>query len=342
MSYLLFVKNILALIPNWVGDVAMCTPALRAVAHKYPDAQLTVAGRKTACDVLEGLPYIARSIVLPSRPGALQMLSAARNLKPYASDAAIIFPHSTRAAILARLTGAKRRIGYNRGNRSWLLTDRVEPHRVNGKIEPIYMAKEYLDLLAPLQCEDDDKGLELRASEAALAQVKPHLEGDGPLVGIAPGAAFGPSKLWPAERYAAVADGLKEKIGARCVLLTGPGEEETRDTVIRNAKHPLIQYDEGKQSIAKLRAAISQLDLLIGNDSGTRHIAVAFGVPVVCIMGPTSPKYSCGPYEKGEVLRVDVDCGPCQQPVCSTDHRCMTRITAEHVLQTALKFVFAR
>lgn len=339
MSYLFLVKHILALVPNWVGDVAMCTPALRAIARKYPDAELTVAGRKTACDVLEGLPHIARSVVLPSRPGARQMLSAARGVKPHARDAAIIFPHSTRAAILAWLAGAKRRIGYNRGHRSWLLTDRVEPYRVNGKIEPIYMAKEYLDLLAPLHCEDDGKGLELRASEEALAQVRPHLQGEGPLVGIAPGAAFGPSKLWPAEHYAAVADALKEKAGARCVLLTGPGEEETRDAVIRNAKHPLIQYDEGKQSIAKLKAAISQLDLLIGNDSGTRHIAVAFGVPVVCIVGPTSPKYSCGPYEKGEVLRVDVDCGPCQQPICATDHRCMTRISTEWVLKTALQYL---
>ena len=330
-------KHILALVPNWVGDVAMCTPALRAIARRYPEAELTVAGRQTACDVLDGLAHVARCIVLPAHPGVMEMLALARRLRPYARDAAVLFPHSMRSAILARMTGARRRIGYDRGNRAWLLTDRVEPHRVNGAIEPVYMAKEYLDLLAPLDCEDDGKGPELRVSDEALAQVRPHLEVEGPLVGVAPGAAFGPSKLWPAERYAAVADGLKERAGARCVLLTGPGEEETRDAVIRNAKHPLIQYDEGKHSIAKLKAAISQLDLLIGNDSGTRHIAVAFGVPVVCIMGPTSPKYSCGPYEKGELLRVDVDCGPCQQPTCSTDHRCMTRITAEWALTSALK-----
>ncbi|NUM55750.1 MAG: lipopolysaccharide heptosyltransferase II [Candidatus Hydrogenedentes bacterium] len=332
-------KRILALAPNWVGDVAMCTPALRAIARRYPEAELTVAGRQTACDLLDGLPYIARRVAVVSRPTLIQILNAARELRPFARDAAIVFPHSARAAILAWMTGARRRVGYKRGNRSWLLTDRVEPHRVNGVIEPIYMASEYLHLLAPLDCADDGKGLELRASEEALAQVRPHLEGGGPLVGIAPGAAFGPSKLWPADRYAAVADELKEKSGARCVLLTGPGEEETRNAVIRNAKYPLIRYDEGTQTIVKLKAAISQLDLLIGNDSGTRHIAVAFGVPVVCIMGPTSPKYSCGPYEKGKVLRVDVDCGPCQKPVCSTDHRCMTWITVERVVSSALKYL---
>lgn len=332
-------KHILALLPNWVGDVAMCTPALRAIARRYPDAELTVAGRQTACDLLEGLPFIHRLVPVPPRPGTLAMLRVARQLRPFARDAAVIFPHSARAAILARMTGARRRVGYSRGNRSWLLTDKVGPYCVNGAIEPIYMVKEYLDLLAPLGCEDDGEGLELCVDEQALRQVGPPLEGEGPLVGIAPGAAFGPSKLWPAERYAAVADGLMERARARCVLLTGPGEETTRDAVLRNAKRPLIQYDEGKHSVAKLKAVISRLNLLVGNDSGTRHIAVAFGVPVVCIMGPTSPKYSCGPYEKGEVLRVDVDCGPCQKPICVTDHRCMTRITTEWVITTALKYL---
>ncbi|HRK34614.1 MAG TPA: lipopolysaccharide heptosyltransferase II [Candidatus Hydrogenedentes bacterium] len=332
-------NHLLALVPNWVGDVAMCTPALRALSHRFPEAELTVAGRASACALLEGLPYIHRAIQLDARPSAWGMLRAARALRPYARDLAVIFPHSSRAAILARLAGARRRVGYDREGRAWLFTDAVAPHKINGKIEPIYMASEYVDLLAPLECHDDGEGLELAASADALAQIDPHLDGHGPLVGIAPGAAFGPSKLWPAERYAAVADTLAEKAGARCVLLTGPGEEATRDAVIRHAKRPLLQYDEGSPSIAKLKAAISRLDLLVCNDSGTRHIAVAFRVPVVCIMGPTSPKYSCGPYEKGEVLRVDVDCGPCQKPVCTTDHRCMTRITTEWVASTAMQYL---
>jgi heptosyltransferase-2 len=107
-------------------------------------------------------------------------------------------------------------------------------------------------------------------------------------------------------------------------------------------KCPLIRADAGQPTIAKLKAVVSMLDLLICNDSGTRHIAVAFKVPTVCIMGPTSPKYSAGPYERGEVLRLDVDCGPCQKPVCATDHRCMTRITTEWVLNTATGLLSGR
>ena len=64
-------------------------------------------------------------------------------------------------------------------------------------------------------------------------------------------------------------------------------------------------------------------------------MAVAFKVPTVCVMGSTAPVYSEGPYEKGRVLRIDVDCGPCQKPDCETDHRCMTGISPEWVVEAA-------
>ncbi len=127
--------------------------------------------------------------------------------------------------------------------------------------------------------------------------------------------------------------------GALCVLLTGPGEEKTRDEVTKAAKHPLAICDEGSPTIASLKATVSVLDLLVCNDSGPRHVAVAFNKPVICIMGPTAPVYTEGPYERGRVLRVDVDCGPCQKPVCATDHRCMLNISPDDVLEAALEYL---
>lgn len=332
-------ERILALVPNWLGDVAMCTPALRALRRLYPDAEITAAGRAAACDLLAGLPWLTRLAPFPARAGFVDTIRIAYDLRPHARDLAVIFPHSFRAALLASLAGADRRVGYDRDKRATFLTDRVPPHTENGVIAPIYMAEEYLGLITHLGGVDDGKGLELRADPDVTLAVQARLAGSGPIVGIAPGAAFGPSKRWLPERYAAVADRLAEQAGARCVLITGPGEEDTRDAVMDAARTSFIRTDGGKPSIETLKATISQLDLLIGNDSGPRHVAVAFGTPVVCIMGSTSPRYSEGPYEKGRVLRVDVDCGPCQKPVCTTDHRCMTRITAEQVVEAALEFL---
>lgn len=328
--------RILTLVPNWVGDVVMCTPALRALRRRFPEARLEVAGRPTACALLEGLSFIDGYHVLPTRMSVLETFHTGGVLRAAEPDVAVIFPHSFRAALLARLSAAPHRIGYARGGRSLLLTHAIPPHRENGRIAPIYMSKEYLELVACLGCIDDGAGLELSASEEARERVEACLSDQGPRVGIAPGAAFGPSKMWPVERYAKVADALIEQTGAQVALLTGPGEEGTRKAFLNAAEQPILTCDGGKPSLETLKATISRLDLLICNDSGARHIAVAFGVPVICIMGPTSPAYSTGPYEKGQVLRVDVDCGPCQKPTCHTDHRCMTRITVERVMETAL------
>lgn len=336
------VQNILALLPNWLGDVAMCSPALRALHRRFPEAALTIAGRVSACDLVRGLPWFSEIVSIPARPGFLELLRQARRLRSRARDLAVVFPHSFRAALLAAMTGADRRVGYDRGGRGFLLTDRVAPHRENGQLQPVYMGAEYLALVATLGCNDDGAGLELHADPAAQHRVAACFSGNGPRVGIVPGGAFGPSKRWPAERFAAVADALAHQAGAQCVLLTGPGEEEIRGAVLANANTPLSQCDGGQPSIETLKAAISQLDLLVGNDSGPRHVAVAFHVPTVCIMGPTSPRYSEGPYERGRVVRVDVDCGPCQKPVCETDHRCMTQITPDMVVAAALELLQTR
>lgn len=327
--------NLLVMVPNWLGDIAMATPALRALRRRFPDAALVVAGRPSACALLRGLSHVDAFVEIGSSRGARGFVRDAAALRRSRPDLTVILPHSIRAALLARLSGAGRRIGYDRDGRRILLTQAKAPHREAGRIVPVYMATEYLGLAELLGCEDDGAGLELAADLAAIEQVRAHLTGGGPVAGFAPGAAFGPSKCWPAERYAAVADRLAEVYGARCVLLTGPGEEDTRAAVQKAARTRFIACDDGRPSIELLKAAISQLDVLICNDSGPRHIAVAFGVPTVCVMGPTSPKYSNGPYEKGEVLRVDVECGPCQKPVCTTDFRCMTRVGVDSVTAAA-------
>ncbi len=330
-------RRILAVAPNWLGDAVMCTPALRALKNRFPDAELTVTGPPSVCDTLAGPAWIDRLYPLPHRAPAPALLRAARELAPFSRDLAVVFPHSFRAALLARLTGARRRIGYDRGGRRWLLTDRPAPHRENGVITPVYMVKEYLELIAPLGCSGDGRGPELAADPGECARIRGELGGGGPVVVVAPGAAFGPSKRWPAERFARAADLLAERRGARCVLVTGPGEEDTRAAVLAAAQRPLREFPGG--GIARLKAVIAVSDLLLGNDSGPRHIAVALGRPVICVMGPTSPRHTEGPWERGRVLRVDVDCGPCQKPVCATDHRCMTQTTPEQAAEAAMEWL---
>jgi len=330
---------ILVFLPNWLGDVVMCTPALRALKKRYPEATITAAGKGACCAVLEGLPWVDRFLPLPERPGLIKSLELRPSLRAGGAEMAVVFPHAFRAAWLAWLSGASTRLGLNRGGRRLLLTHAHPRHRVDGKPVPRYTALEYLEIAALAGAVDDGLGLELAADPAEMAAVKALIEPGRPLVGIAPGAAFGPSKRWLPERFAALADRLYQEHGAQCLLMTGPGEEETRDAVLGAATAPLLEYHGGKPSIARLKAAIASVDLLIGNDSGPRHIAIAFGKPVVCIMGSTSPAYTESPWERGEVLRIDVECGPCQKPHCVTDHRCMTGISVERAAAAASRWL---
>lgn len=334
--------KVLALAPNWVGDAAMCTPALRALRRRLPNAEITLAARRAVCELLEGFPHVTRCIEIPPKPGFVQMTRLGRLLRPHGRDLAVIFPHSFRAALLAWLAGARLRLAYARGGRTPLLTHAVPPYRQNGRIVPIYMAREYLELLAPLGCTDDNLGLELHADADAVAGVRLAIGDAAPIIGVAPGAAFGPSKRWPAERYAAVMNRLAAEAGARFLLLTGPDEADVRAAIMKQTCAPIIDGPFPASGIALLKAMISQVDLLLSNDTGPRHIAVAFRKPVVCIMGPTSPAYTESPWEQGHVIRVDVDCGPCQKPLCPTDHRCMTRIDVESVVSAVLELLPTR
>ncbi len=328
-------KHILVFLPNWLGDAVMATPALRALRHRFPGATITATGTGATCQVLDGLPAINHFVPLPQRPGFLASFGLGRTLRQSKPDLAVVFPNSPRAAWLAWLSGATQRIGFARGGRGILFTQSLARYTEARKRVPRYTALEYLALSEAVGAIDDNAGLELHADEDERAAVRSFLSPGRPVVGIAPGAAFGPSKQWLPERFAAVADQLADDVNAQCVLMTGPGEEATRDAVIKAARTPLIICHGDTPTIARLKATIAEVDLLIGNDSGPRHIAIAFKKPVICIMGSTSPRYTESPWETGEVVRIDVDCGPCQLPYCTTDHRCMTGVSVARVVAAA-------
>jgi heptosyltransferase-2 len=156
---------------------------------------------------------------------------------------------------------------------------------------------------------------------------------DEPLLAMCVGAAFGPSKLWPAEYFAKVADEMTRRHGARVVVLCAPGEEEVGAEVRKHAKLPLIDTGLAPLTVDVLKALIARARVLLTNDTGPRHIAASFLVPVVCVMGPTDPTYTDTDLETQVVVREPgIECSPCHLKVCPIDHRCMVRITPERVL----------
>lgn len=331
--------------PNWLGDLVMATPALRALREGFPRAEITLLVKPHLAEVLAGAPWHDRILPLEiyggGAPGGRwrRMENAAGTLRGDQFDLGVVLPNSFSAAWILRRAGVGRIIGYARNWRRLLLTDPVPAPRVRGAVVPVPMQRYYLDLVARLGCAADRADLTLYVTAGERETMEKRLREMGlsearPLIAITPGASFGASKMWPAERFARAADGIIEKHGGAALLLPGPGEEREARAVA-GAMRGRAEVCWPPVSLGALKAALGLSALLLTNDAGARHVAESLGVPQVVIMGPTDRRYGAMSENHAVVVRRDVPCGPCHLKTCPIDHRCMTRIAPEDVMAAA-------
>lgn len=293
--------------PSWVGDVVMATPTLRLLRRLKPDAHISYLVRSYVKPIIDAAPWYDRLITLRPRRSALSQTSNRRRstaalttrLRRGDFDTALLLPNSFRSALIVKLAGIDRRIGYDRDGRGLLLTDRLIPMRERGKYVPIPMIDYYLGLAQYLGAENPERRMQLftrpqhdRAAEALLRSAGV-AEARGPLVMFTPGAATkGDAKLWPAERFAAVADHLIHTHKAVVMLNGSPAERPILDAVQRAAGHPLIDLPKFGSNLTLLKSLVACADLMITNDTGPRHIAAALNTPVISLFGPTDPSWT--------------------------------------------------
>jgi heptosyltransferase-2 len=159
------------------------------------------------------------------------------------------------------------------------------------------------------------------------------------VIGFNPGAKFGSSKCWPPHYFARLAEMLTEQWNCKILLFIGPGEEDLGQSIAGLSKTEIINTGPQCVDLALLKPLIKRCQLLVTNDTGPRHYAVAFGVPVVVIMGPTDPRYTDTNLEKTLVMRQSIDCSPCHEKTCARDHACMTEISPHEVLGSTEKLL---
>ena len=155
------------------------------------------------------------------------------------------------------------------------------------------------------------------------------------LVVVTPGASFGASKLWPPEHFAAACDALAQRLGLRTVIAPGPGEHAIALQIASQMREDGIAWVSPGPRLDEVVALIERATLVLTNDTGPRHIAVALGRPAVVLMGPTDPRITEQYMEQQRVVREDVACSPCQLKVCPIDHRCMKRLSPERAVAAA-------
>lgn len=335
--------NIAVFLPNWVGDVVMATPALRALRRRFAGAHMVGVARPYVADVLAGTHFLDEQLFYDPRcrERALGSWSLVRRLRSRNPDLAVLLTNSLRTGLLAWASGARRRVGFARYGRGPLLTDKLYHRREDNRYVPSPVLDDYLRLTAAAGCDVESPRLELATTfddERAVQSVWRRLAlPDGQRVIVFnSGGAFGAAKLWPTEYFAELARRVAGELGFHVLVLCGPGERSVAAAITAQAGHPQVKsLAEEPLSIGLTKACVRRSRLMVTTDSGPRHFAAAFDVPVVTLFGPTHIAWSENHYSRAIHLQEDVPCGPCQQRRCPLRHHyCMRELTVERVFAT--------
>lgn len=338
------VKKLLIVMPSWIGDSVMATPALRAIRRAVPDASIHALGRPGVEVVLDGCPYVDEYVLGRAR-GIRGSLRTARMLEPIDADTVLLFPNSFITAVVARLARIPTRIGYNRDRRGLLLTHTLDPpRRADGRFAVISAVDYYLELVRHVWGDSPggqplDRRIELWTSqrdeqdgERVLAAAG--VEADARLVVLNPGANR-TDKRWPAERFAQLADHLAERHGVTVAVTGAPQERPILHAVIERASAPVVDLSRHGTTLLSLKAILRRAELLITNDTGPRHMAIAMGTSVVALFGPTDPRWTTLDFER----QIEITADPTLDPDEVADEfpeRCrIDRIEVERVSAAA-------
>jgi ADP-heptose:LPS heptosyltransferase len=339
------VRKLVAIRALHLGDLLLAVPGLRAIRRGFPNAEITLVGLRWSSDFARRFGHlIDRWREFPGYPGLLEV---------------DVIPERT-AAFLEE----ERAYGYDlvlqmHGNGSVSNRFALE---FGGKLTAGYYHREpppglwpcapYPDHLPELErhlgtarmlgIPAEDRRLEypIRPEEEAAfaAMVPAGLTDRRPIVALHAGAR--PSaRRWPPEYFARVGDTLARRYGARIVLTGGPGEEPIAGKVAARMESEPVNL-AGKTSLGALAALLRRCDLVISNDTGPSHVAVALDRPSVTIFGPADRR-RWAPLDqvRHPIAYHAVECSPCPHWDCPIDHRCLRGVPPEQVLALATRLL---
>lgn len=333
--------NIGILLPNWIGDVVMATPALRALREHYgSDARLTGVMRPYVAEVLAGTDWLDETLTLNTRarPRWLNLWRHSRVLKQRRFDQLLLMTNSFSTGLLSWLGGARERVGFSSHGRGWLLTKKLYVPKQAGKAIPRSAIDHYLELATAVGATTDNIQTELVATPLELAAADNvwqefALHRASRVVVLNTGGAYGAAKSWPAEHFALLAKRIVRKYDAAVLVICGPAEKAAAQEIVRLADDKRVVSIAHKPASLRLsKGCLAKADLVVSTDSGPRHIAAALGVPTISLFGPTDPRWSSNYHPLAIDLQEQVPCGPCAQRTCPLKHhRCMVDLSVDRV-----------
>lgn len=340
--------NILVRVPNWIGDAVMCLPALTNLRNHHPHGKVTVLARPIIGDLLRGQPGVDEVMMYfhqGEHQGLFGLWHLIQLVKKKQFDCAVLFQNAFEAALIAWMAGIPSRIGYATDGRRWLLSESIlRPDRAT-----LHHTVYYQELVKGIvHSGGKDRSPQLFLSpevKHACARQFPEVffPSEDLIIGMNPGSVYGSAKRWIPERFAEVGDRLVERLTkewpgtpiVRCVLIGGKGEEAlAQDIAGRMRYEPIVL--SGRTTIQELMGVLTRCSVLVTNDTGPMHVAQALGIPVAAIFGSTDPSTTSPHGQSSGVVTASVRCAPCLLRACPIDHRCMTQVSVEQVVDVAL------
>ena len=315
--------RILIILPNWLGDAIMATPAIELLAEEYPNARFTFVGSYVSIEAIKHHPLCEQAIVDETKNASSRLLATYKLAKELGNfHLAITFRNQLHSSLLLRFTNTVVCLAKKSWHSMFLLSH--TPSISNKQ----HLVKQYAQLA---MIDSDNKNYE---TPALKLYIKPQ-EFLKPTLGINAGATYGSAKRWYPERFAEV--GAEFSDSYDIIIFGGPNEVEMANEIEENLKkRNVTNYSNlaGKTNIEELCSNIAGCSLFITNDSGPMHVAAVYQVPTVSIFGPTKYKEtSQWSNEKSKIVRHEMECSPCMKRECPLGHHdCMKTITADEVV----------
>ena len=328
-------KRLVILSPNWLGDAVMALPAIADVRRGAPEVSIAIAARPAIAPLFSLVPEVDATIVLPGP--RLRDVTGWRALGDELAgrdfDTALLFPNSMQSALRASRAGIPERWGYRSDWRGRFLTRAVAPMR------GLHQVSSYQHLVKALGFSNGPSEPHVSVPQGSYRAASDLLlqegwDGRGPLVALAPGAAYGGAKRWPPEYFGELANSLS-RFDVRCVLVGSAADASAAAAVVRAAGGARLHNLVGRTDLPMLAGVLTHCRTLVTNDSGAMHLAAAAGVGVTAVFGPTDDTATHPLGDAHAVLTHPVWCRPCMLRECPLDHACMRGVGVRAVLASA-------
>lgn len=333
-------EKILILGPSWVGDMVLAQSLFKIIKAQKPEAVIDVAAPGWTLPLLDRMPEVNQAIALPFKHGELALgerLRYGKSLRNHGYTQAILLTNSLKSALLPWAAKIPRRSGFLGECRYGLLND----------IRPLDKAQlpRTVDRFVALGLERNETlpapppepRLQADASNAALTLARlNHATPKTPVLGLCPGAEYGPAKRWPSRHFAEVA---KHALSQEWEVWLFGSDKDVPVTGEINALTGGRCLDlGGKTKLGDAMDLMALTSAVISNDSGLMHVAAALDKPLTAIYGSSDPHHTPPMSAKAHIAWLGLSCSPCFKRECPLGHtNCLEQLRPESIT-TPLEF----